>query len=171
MLFYFFIVFFFIFLYNGNIWKKRGAISIQRNKGLSIRQNNNFKSVCLYKKSLHINEVLEEGHTYHLDDRNSRFKEAIKLNSYVDGVQADIDRVFLVDKGYKDGPELHCVTKKGIIFILNKEKYENHRNSFITILIARPNQVIRLYKECGLIVPQNILDKTKKYVEIGANNF
>ena len=63
------------------------------------------------------------------------------------------------------------MTKKGIIFILNRDKFENHTNSFITVLIARPNQVIRLYKECGIIVPQSIIDKTTTYVLMGANNF
>lgn len=64
---------------------------------------------------------------------------------------------------------MHCVTQKGIIFILNKRKYEKHQHSFITVLLARPNQVIRLYKECGLCTPNNIIEKTKEYVEIGAN--
>lgn len=60
-----------------------------------------------------------------------------------------IEHCFLVDKGHKDGKEIHCVTNDGIIFILNQKKYETGMPSLITYFLARQNQVKRLYDVLG----------------------
>ncbi len=91
------------------------------------------------------------------------------LNKDINNKQAEVDAVFLVDKGHKDGKELHCVTKRGIIFILNEQKYINNGYGFITALIARPNQVKRLYRDVGMICPKYILGFCNKYVDNGWN--
>jgi hypothetical protein len=130
---------------------------------MNIKENNNFKEVKLSEKNITIEELLEESLTKHLNNsRKKRFDMAVNLNKHKDGSNAEVDKIFFVDKGHKDGPELHCVTKKGIIFILNERKYENNDRSFITVLLARPNQVIRLYEECNLEIPKSIINGAKK---------
>ena len=51
----------------------------------------------------------------------------------------------------------YVVTSKGIIYVLNKEKFEKNVDCLVTVLIARPNQVARLYKTCGLYAPNMIM--------------
>jgi hypothetical protein len=98
-------------------------------------------------------------------ERGSRMEMVMSLlkdNDYV-------DQCFLVDKGHEDGREIHCVTSSGIIFVLNHEKYEAKRPCLVTILIARPSQVLRYYKGCGLWVDQSILDECIKHEKLGLN--
>lgn len=130
---------------------------------MNIKENKNFKEVKLSNKKIEIADLLKESLTGHLKkDRLERFNMAVKLNKHSDGTDASIDRIFYVNKGHPDGPELHCVTKKGILFIINEKKYENKEKCFITVLLARPNQVIRLYEECNLVIPKSILNGAKK---------
>lgn len=137
---------------------------------MNVKQNRNFVSVKRYRHIL-IKDILSACHTLHMDaERKERIDLAVKLNQYIlDGKQAEVDAVFLIDKGHKDGKELHCVTKRGIIFILNESKYIKHENSFITALIARPNQVKRLYNDVGLKASQDILDKCERNQIAGLN--
>lgn len=138
-------------------------------KGLTIKQNKNFTKVILYEQPVLIEQILKEKKTRHFnEERNKRFDISISLNETNVG-QAEIDKVFVVDKGHIDGEELHCVSKNGIIFILNKRKYEKHINSFITILIARPNQIKRLYDECNLKVDKDIMNCAKEHINMGYN--
>lgn len=138
---------------------------------MNIKDNKNFLSVRRYKR-ISINDVLNTYHTLHLDsDRAKRINLALKLNEWPsDKAQAEIDQVFIVDKGHKDGKELHCVSKRGIIFILNETKYIQNQNGFITALIARPNQVKRLYRDVNLSCPKEILDICERNQEAGFNH-
>lgn len=125
---------------------------------MNIQENENFVSVQLYHKNLYIKEILQQEHTFHLDyEKYKRYNRAIELNKYKNGNHAKIHITFLVDKNHKDGPELHCVSERGVIFILNKKKYEEGRNCLITVLLARPNQVIRLYNAIGYYAPKEIV--------------
>ncbi len=143
---------------------------------MNISENKNFLGVSQYK-TLSIEEILKAYQTEHLSaERKERLNLAIRLNRQYLGkgkdkkaVQAEVDKVFLVDKGHEAGKELHCVTKKGIIFILNERKYQKGYDSFITALIGRPNQVKRLYDECGLQVSEDILDICKRNLLNGLN--
>ena len=138
---------------------------------MNIKDNKNFSSVQLYNKKILIKDLYREDFTKHLkDERKKRFYLALEVNKDKQGKQSEIDRIFLVDKGHKDGPELHCVTKKGVIYILNKEKYENGKNSFITILFARPNQVKRLYEACNLELSRDIYLSTINNINKNLNN-
>ena len=49
---------------------------------------------------------------------------------------------FVVDKGHRNGPEIHEVSDTGIVTIFNKRTHK-----LITKLIARPAQILRYYKE------------------------
>ena len=133
---------------------------------MNIQENKNFVSVSLYSHLIKIDELLSEELTGHLSsERYERLERAMRYNKFHGKGQAYVDKVFVVDKGHPDGPELHCVTTKGIIFILNKDKYESHKKSFITVLLARPNQVKRLYEACGLEVPLNIMNFAERNQE------
>ena len=51
---------------------------------------------------------------------------------------------FIVDKGHKNGAEIHTLTDNGIIIIHNYDS-----GLLVTKLIARPQQIIRYYKSTG----------------------
>jgi hypothetical protein len=69
-----------------------------------------------------------------------------------------------LDKNHPAGKELHCVTHSGIIFILNERKYELNIPCLITILLARPNQVKRLYEPFGIKISNYTYQKTQYYI-------
>lgn len=58
-----------------------------------------------------------------------------------------------IDKGHKNGAEIHTVTDSGIIKIYNAQTKRH-----ITDLIARPNQIKRVYNSVGKFAPQWLLD-------------
>ena len=47
---------------------------------------------------------------------------------------------FIVDRGHKDGAEVHSLTDNGIIIVNNLES-----GALVTKLIARPQQIMRYY--------------------------
>lgn len=127
--------------------------------GKTISENDNFLSVEEFKL-IDILSVQNAARTDHITvQRQNRINIAYDVNKRDDGSQAPIDSVFLVDKGHKNGKELHCVTENGVIYILNQMKFNQHNSGLITILFARPNQVKRLYDACGLEMPPGIMEK------------
>ena len=62
-----------------------------------------------------------------------------------------VDR-FTVDRGHRNGPEIHELTTTGIINIYNKRT-----NKLVTKLIARPAQIKRYY-EAGK-APKELIKK------------
>lgn len=84
----------------------------------------------------------------HFCERNDRMKKAEEI-----GV-GNITGRFLVNKGHKNGEEVHCVTDTGLVFIFNKESH-----CFVTVLIARPSQISRYYKSVSIPAPSDILRK------------
>lgn len=126
--------------------------------------NSNFLYVAEYERNITLNEILHICGTQHLTGERLNRYEIAKDNSEA------IDKVFLVDKGHEAGMELHCVSKNGIIWILNERKFLSGVPSLITILFGRPNQVKRLYKDCGLFVEKEILDACYEHVANNRNN-
>ena len=49
---------------------------------------------------------------------------------------------FVVDRGHKDGAEVHSITDNGIIIVHNLES-----GALVTKLIARPEQIERYYSD------------------------
>lgn len=49
---------------------------------------------------------------------------------------------FVVDKGHRNGPEIHIITTTALIVVLN-QRTKKH----VTTLIARPGQIRRYYEE------------------------
>lgn len=132
---------------------------------MNTDDNPNFKSVELFDEEIDINILKEtNGFSEHASsERAERFQKAFELNE-IDGEQASFDRIFRVDKGHPGGPELHCVTKNGIIFILNEAKYRKRENCIVTVLFARVNQAERLYKAVNIEFPKPIRKKCKEWV-------
>lgn len=60
--------------------------------------------------------------------------------------------VFVVDKGHRNGKEIHVITENGIINI-----YNYNSKKYITGLIARPSQLIRY----GVEIPEEIINKAR----------
>ena len=67
-----------------------------------------------------------------------------------------------VDRGHKNGPEIHKITTTGLVVIYNKRT-----GIMVTILIARPNQIRRYYAEGE--VPQNIINLAMEHMKAGYN--
>lgn len=76
-----------------------------------------------------------------------------KLIQKVVGGDGDVIDTFEVDKGHKDGMELHSITNTGLIIIHNKET-----GKLVTKLIARPEQIRRYYKNSKKSPPQWLID-------------
>lgn len=141
---------------------------------MTTKDNKSFVSVKEFYMPLSIEDIKGQLPTEHLsEERQNRIDFAFKLNRVYakdkSFVQAEADKVFLVDKGHKDGKEIHFVTKKGIIFILNEQKFLYGKNSFVTVLLGRPNQIKRLYEACNLVVSENIIDYCRMYQQKGYN--
>lgn len=132
---------------------------------MTIKENKNFGEVKIYNNLLTIDNILNIKTTNHLKERLNRLLIFDNLNN-----ELKVDKIFVVDKFHRNGLELHCVLNKGIIIIINKNKYELYNSGMITILFARPNQVIRLYSSCGLKCPSYIINYCKDNVKKGYEN-
>lgn len=69
---------------------------------------------------------------------------------------------FKVDRGHKNGPELHVITNTGLIKIYN---FRTHK--LVTVLIARPNQIRRLYAPNE--APQYLIDIAREHRRLRYN--
>lgn len=139
---------------------------------MNIKDNSNFKSVELFDEEIDIYILLNNyGFTVHaLSDRYERIDKALELNK-TNGRQTPFDRIFRVDKKHEDGIELNCVTKNGIIFILNEEKFRNWEGCIVTILLSRVNQAKRLYDAVEIEFPEQIRKKCEEWEMHGFNNY
>ena len=72
---------------------------------------------------------------------------------------------FLVDKGHKNGAEIHTVTTNGIIIIWN---YHTHK--LITLLVARPQQIKRYYIQYNKPIPMDIVNIAYEHYLKGWHN-
>lgn len=86
------------------------------------------------------------------NDRIARYHKILSLEKI-----PVIDKSFLVDNGHEKGMEIHCVSTHGIIYIYNQKS-----RKLVTMIIARPNQIKRLYESCGKNIPAEILVEAKQ---------
>ena len=93
-----------------------------------------------------LNDIINAEPTQHFSvERQKRRNEA--LNRLLDKNDY-LDCVLSVDRGHKEGCELHCITHSGLIFILNEDKFLiTNQPSLITILNARVGQLTRYGSE------------------------
>ena len=85
-----------------------------------------------------------------LQERDAFIQNTIGYGSIVDS--------FVVDRGHPGGAELHSVTDTAVIVIHNLST-----NKLITELIARPEQIRRLYRSTGKEPPRKILKLAYKH--------
>lgn len=69
-----------------------------------------------------------------------------------------------VNRGHKNGTEIHVVTDTGIIKIYNARTRRH-----VTDLIARPNQIKRVYNAKGQYAPKWLLDVAYENQKRGFN--
>lgn len=94
---------------------------------------------------------------HYTNDRQKR-EEIIKKIGY-----GKIIKSVVVDKGHKNGPEIHNLSDTGIITIQNQRT-----KKMITKLIARPGQIKRYYKE-NEIIPSGLLDLARQHQKLALN--
>lgn len=85
------------------------------------------------------------------------------INKYINGDGNVIDS-FIVDKGHKDGVEIHSITDTGLIIVYNK-----NTGKLVTKLIARPEQIKRYYKGCDKRPPKQLLELAERHKSYGYN--
>ena len=98
------------------------------------------------------------GQTSHAVKRSKRLQIAERL---IIEESAKVLKIAVVNKGHKNGNEIHLVYNNGVVKIYN----ENTRK-FITVLIARVPQVER-YK---VKITKTMRNKIKSHIAKGYNN-
>lgn len=95
--------------------------------------------------------------------KKSRNRRERVIKKYCNGDGIIIDG-FVVDKGHKNGLEVHSITDTGMIIIHNY-----HTGKLVTKLIARPQQIARYYKDMDKEAPQWLLELCKWHQDLGYN--
>ena len=98
------------------------------------------------------------GKTSHAVNRSKRLQIAERL---IIEESAKVVKIALVDKGHKNGKEVHLVYNNGVVKI-----YNANTRRFITVLIARVPQIER-YK---IKVTKTMRNKIKSHVKQGYNH-
>lgn len=68
----------------------------------------------------------------------------------------------VVDRGHRNGPEVHKITTTGLVVICNQRT-----GIMVMVLIARPNQIKRYYAENE--APQEIINLAFEHMRAGYN--
>ena len=98
------------------------------------------------------------GITSHGVNRSKRLQIAERL---IIEESAKVVKIAVVDKGHKNGNEIHVIFNNGIIKVYNARTHK-----FITVLIARVPQIER-YK---IKVTKTMRNKIKSHIKQGYNN-
>ena len=98
------------------------------------------------------------GITCHAVNRSKRLQVAERL---IIEESAKVLKIAVINKGHKNGNEIHVVYNNGIVKIYNARTHK-----FITVLIARVPQIER-YK---IEVTKTMKNKIKSHVKNGYNN-
>ena len=94
--------------------------------------------------------------------KNKRYNREKFINDYIgDG---KVIGSFVVDRGHKDGLERHDVTDTGLIIVYNLKSQK-----LITKLIARPQQIKRLYQNVGKEAPRWLLSLCYRHNTLNYN--
>lgn len=98
------------------------------------------------------------GNTLHVVKRSRRLQIAQRLINEED---AKVCKIAIINKGHKDGNEVHVIYNNGIVKVYNANTHK-----FITVLIAREPQIAR-YK---IKVTKTMRKKISTHVAQGYNN-
>lgn len=101
-------------------------------------------------------EYIKKSYTIHLkNDRKER------LNTYLSYMKDEIRFVngfcYLVDKGHKNGYEIHLLSEQGFLFVFN---YKTKK--LVTILAVSINQTKRINENIPEFLEKNIRSNLKK---------
>lgn len=94
---------------------------------------------------------------HYTEERWTR-EEIIKTIGY-----GEIIKTVIVDRGHRNGPEIHEISNTGIITVFNKRTHK-----MITKLIARPGQIRRYFE--NEIIPKGLMEKAIAHQKLGLNN-
>ena len=97
------------------------------------------------------------GQTSHAVNRSKRLQIAERL---IIEESAKVIKIAVVDKGHKNGNEIHLVYNNGVVKV-----YNQNTRKFITVLIARVLQIER-YK---IKVTKTMKNKIKSHIKRGYN--
>ena len=95
-------------------------------------------------------EIISAHYTIDRRDRHMFIQERIGEGNVIDS--------FVVDRGHPGGAEIYSVTDTAIIIIHNQKT-----KKLITELIARPEQLKRLYRTENRKVPKKVLSLSYKH--------
>ena len=98
------------------------------------------------------------GQTSHAVNRSKRLQVAERL---IIEEHAKVIKIAVVNKGHRNGQEIHIVYNNGIVKV-----YNANTRRFITVLIARVPQIER-HK---IKVTKTMRNKIKSHIEQGYNN-
>ena len=98
------------------------------------------------------------GQTLHAVNRSKRLQIAERL---IIEESAKVIKIALVDKGHRNGAEIHLVYNNGVVKV-----YNEHTRKFITVLIARVPQIER-YK---VKITKTMRNKIKSHIAKGYNH-
>lgn len=106
----------------------------------------------------YMNNFTTCGNTAHVVNRSKRLQVAQRL---INEEGAKVCKIAVVNKGHKDGNEVHVIYNNGIIKIYNANTCK-----FITVLIAREPQI----KRYEVKITKTMRKKISAHVEQGYNN-
>ena len=106
----------------------------------------------------YIEEFATCGNTSHVAKRSKRLQVAERL---IYEESAKVLKIAVVNKGHKNGNEIHIIYNNGIIKVYNERTHK-----FITVLIARVPQIER-YK---IKVTKTMKKKISLHIAKGYNN-
>ena len=112
----------------------------------------------MFKLLGYIEEFTAGGQTSHVVNRSKRLQVAERL---IIEESAKVIKIAVVNKGHKNGNEVHMIYNNGIIKV-----YNARTRKFITVLIARVPQIER-YK---VRVTKTMRNKIKSHIRQGYNN-
>ena len=98
------------------------------------------------------------GNTSHAANRSKRLQIAERL---ITEESAKVIKIAVVDKGHKNGNEIHLVYNNGIVKV-----YNARTRKFITVLIARVPQIERY----NIKVTKTMRNKVKSHIANGYNH-
>ena len=106
----------------------------------------------------YMNNFTTCGNTSHVANRSKRLQVAQRL---INEESAKVVRIAIVNKGHKDGNEVHVIYNNGIVKI-----YNANSRKFITVLIAREPQI----KRYQIKITKTMRKKIDTHVAQGYNN-
>ena len=97
------------------------------------------------------------GNTQHVVTRSKRAHVAQQL---ISEESAEVYKIAIIDKGHKNGNEIHVIYNNGIIKVYNANTHK-----YITVLIAREAQIERY----NVKLTKTMRNKIKKHITMGYN--